>query len=728
MAPTTNDFQAASWWPEFLKIKDTNTWVELARRFNVNVSTLRRAAEDAGLTKVALPRGRKPRSAASVAVHEEPVGKRLAPALAPSETTAVRGPDEILRRLAGKRPDVDVAEAAGVPVAKVKAFRRENSIGPYLRPPPGMTEPPPVGTVVEPSVAPSPTALSPLESIRSRLGTVADQVLAEQIGVTRQVVRTYRLKLGIAAYQGFRFTAGHDARWAGRKPSEPAPYTSQQEVIPFVEVKPTEAPVLKPVAPVAVATLTTATPIHRGRPSKIDAFAHLFGTMSDASIARKAGVTRDAVTKARKRRGIPVWKGEKRWDDEEEKVTLAVDADAASPKREGHETVVPSAKGGEGQEPRSPVDVAMTPAVQAEPSKTDSVVPSAISTRTFRPSKIDAFSSMLGTVLDSVVAKKARVTPEAVRQYRLRHGIPSWSEREKNREAVRTSTVVPPTVPPEPIVASRDDMKGVQAASEALVIPIVEAPLVAEKVAATPKVEPTEAGLADETEPAPKVKKFRWSRIDRYADLVARLPAAKVAKMAGVTVMSIYNYRRTRGIVMVSEPASVAEPVSVVSADRVVTPALPEKPTAPIPDTVEESAAEDLLLAQVEIPVVTTGTKVVEEALPVVEAFPEPAAPGPLEAPLPSSPVSAARIEEIRSAGPAPALLSEGPGVERDVKETAARTGFAVVAKRGEQQRRFAIVAADIADAAVRAMEMLASRTDGSWRVAAIGEIAEILE
>ncbi|TVQ90051.1 MAG: hypothetical protein EA397_13925 [Deltaproteobacteria bacterium] len=108
-----------------------------------------------------------------------------------------------------------------------------------------------------------------------------------------------------------------------------------------------------------------------GKPSKIDAYFDLLGTVPDSQVAELAGVTVNAVSNYRRRRSIP----------------------AFDPSADG------SSKG---------------------PAKSTGR----------RRSKIEDYRELLGTVPDRVVAKKAGVTLNAVSNYRRRRNIPAFDPSE----------------------------------------------------------------------------------------------------------------------------------------------------------------------------------------------------------------------------------------------------------------------------------------------------------
>lgn len=218
-------------------------------------------------------------------------------------------PLDLHRGKMGKMPDADVAAIAGVSVDEVKLYRREHNIAAFLRPPPGaawagpgndartvrLVRPVEAGATWAASapasaVAPPGTApvASPgtLEGQRDRLGRVADQVIADELGLSRRVVGAYRRKLGIEAYDGFRFTPG--SRPTPTRPgggSAPPARSSATPETPPAAREP--GPGLAP----------------SGR-SSIDDYRALLGTVPDSKVAALAGVSRAAVAKYRARRGI----------------------------------------------------------------------------------------------------------------------------------------------------------------------------------------------------------------------------------------------------------------------------------------------------------------------------------------------------------------------------------------------------------------------------------------
>ena len=318
MSTAPEDARSAPWWPELLAIKDTLSYAALSDRFGLPVYALRRALELAGQTKVSMPRGPKPRSS-----------------LAPSATPELPAPDERapldrVRAQVGRIPDAKVAQLAGVPVDEVKAYRREHSIAPFLRPPPSLgiapkVEPPPsprIHTAVsEPVVLrrrvtadgpptatfrrpparlepepepvrsqPAPVLVaSPLAAFHDRLGKVADQVVADEAGIARTKVGDYRRKLGIAAYDGFRHRTG-EARKSPRSNATEDGGPNRSTIEPVVEAAPVERETAEPGS---------------HRVSKLDEHLDIVGVLADAEVASRTGMTSEGVRMYRKRQGIP---------------------------------------------------------------------------------------------------------------------------------------------------------------------------------------------------------------------------------------------------------------------------------------------------------------------------------------------------------------------------------------------------------------------------------------
>ena len=147
-----------------------------------------------------------------------------------------------------------------------------------------------------------------------------------------------------------------------------------------------------------MATEKTTKRTFTGRKSKVDSVAHLVGKVSDRDLAEQIGVTAENVRTWRKRRGI-----EATWHLTETAPAASIAKPKPKPKRKR--------KKGKGSNRRK--------------------------------SKLDPWFSQLGAVPDRVIAEQASVTPENVRAYRKRHGIPSTWRDEAATEDAPTQAAAP---------------------------------------------------------------------------------------------------------------------------------------------------------------------------------------------------------------------------------------------------------------------------------------------
>jgi hypothetical protein len=665
---TIKDIPSAAWWPEFLAVKDSMTWGDLAEKFGVSAIALRKALESTGATKVAQPRGRKPRAV---------------------ETPAA--PDALAR-------------------------------------------------------------------FRSKLGKVADEKIAAKAGVSRNAVGAYRRRLGIPAYDGFRFGGKRGSRGVARA----GHVTAALEAV--------VAPVATP-AVAKVAASTTSGPTRRKRHSVIDAYADMIGKATDSKIAALAGVTPAAVTQYRHRAGIARFVPPKASRSVDHGMTEIVD-----PTHVPAHVVVPPAsnkahaapldayrdriglvadhviaalagvtlgkvgqyrrKAGipayngfrfEKKRPRRPrTEDRPVPASLPSHAKPVAPVPDPASSAGTkrRRSTIDAHVHLLGKVTDAEVAAISGVTAQAVQLYRKRFGIGKFEPSKATAEVVDASvsdigvpgrrhvSAVATQAPASPLDAFRDDMGkvadhviaaragvklsvvgyyrrkmgipaydgfrvakgrrpgGAKAAPvEASLPPVTTLPPVVETglealpaapvgvdVASVPVGPvfdlPPEFDLpapvaADEVlssfPPSVAVRstprKFRPSHIDAYADLVGHAPDAEVARIAGVTREAVRQYRLKRGIPNRTRASTAATPIAPVEVAAIV--------PAPLVDL------SNLI---------------------------------------------------------------------------APRAAFTVRAQAGSRSERFMLVAGDLADAALRCRAAISRRNDGPWIVSAIEKFAETLE
>jgi predicted transcriptional regulator len=482
-----DDIVTASWWSEFLSVKDAMTWTALAVRFGVRAAALRKALESTGATKVAQPRGRKPRvadapevpgslvrfrhrlgkvaddviatqagvSRATVGAYRRKLGLRayegfrfgrkraFASAarvghVTASPATPTASPSRRKRRSAidafadmlGKVTDAKIAALAGVTPAAVTMYRQKLGIGRFVPPKAAMDhgvrevgEPDQALASIVESRAPAPAQVSQLDAFRDELGKVADHVIAAKAGVTLSAVGRYRRKAGIPAYDGFRFEKRRPriAR-AEDRPTPTAPVYIAAGHAPVPAHSPARGPAM------------AAAPSHRryGPRSAIEAHASKLGRVPDAEIAALAGITPDAVKMYRKRHGIARFGASKAF------VT------GPPPDLETGLEALSSAPTGLDDAPATIEPVFELPPEFGLPVPVfaDALPPSVppldpttatLRARTFRASHIDAFAELVGKDSDAEVARIAGVTREAVRQYRLKRGIPN---RQATMEAV----------------------------------------------------------------------------------------------------------------------------------------------------------------------------------------------------------------------------------------------------------------------------------------------------
>ncbi|MBM4389479.1 MAG: hypothetical protein FJ090_00015 [Deltaproteobacteria bacterium] len=176
---------------------------------------------------------------------------------------------------------------------------------------------------------PRPPVDQKLAPFKDKLGKIPDHEIAAQAGVSRTAVVSFRKRMGIKSYEGYKFQPGaapakaaSAAKSAGSKsastkapaskpaaakagPAKPTPARAAPQKAPAskpaaADVKPT--PVAAPK--VAAAPAAPAAKAFHGRKSKLDPYVHLLGKLPDAEIATRAGVTTENVRAYRSRRGI----------------------------------------------------------------------------------------------------------------------------------------------------------------------------------------------------------------------------------------------------------------------------------------------------------------------------------------------------------------------------------------------------------------------------------------
>jgi hypothetical protein len=224
--------------------------------------------------------------------------------------------------------------------------------------------------------------------------------------------------------------------------SSPAPATPAN-----VAASGSRAPTAKVAVPPepAPGAVSGKKPRHRARPgdpiqvvrhSRLDPFLDRIGVLPDEEVARLAGVSSSNVRQYRSRRRIP------------------------APSLRRRSTTLPLFE----RMPAPPTrSAAPTPVAVPSPAPSGSGPASWPPMKIIRTSKMDPFLDMIGITPDAEVAELAGVTPENVRAYRKRRGIPArWrgaagaSPRKTGRGAaappVAPAAPVAPVVPVVPVV------------------------------------------------------------------------------------------------------------------------------------------------------------------------------------------------------------------------------------------------------------------------------------
>jgi hypothetical protein len=134
------------------------------------------------------------------------------------------------------------------------------------------------------AAARTPSSAERLEAFRDEIGKVPDHEIAARAGLKRGVVGEYRRSRGIPAYEGYKFERGHTLARARPRPVDPGAGSPTPIEAPVAEAASTE---------------------RRARRTRLDAHVHLIGVVSDAEVARLAGVTAANVRAWRVRRGVP---------------------------------------------------------------------------------------------------------------------------------------------------------------------------------------------------------------------------------------------------------------------------------------------------------------------------------------------------------------------------------------------------------------------------------------
>lgn len=170
-------------------------------------------------------------------------------------------------------------------------------------------------------------------------------------------------------------------------------------------------------APVEASAVSSARPTAAER---LAAFHDRMGKEADGVIAKEAGIDRRHVVDYRKKHGIGAYDGFR------QAPKGSASSEAAAPVKAAAKGVSKAAAPPAAAKFSAPKAVATKPTPAAEAPKA-----AAKSASRGRPgpraSKLDSFRERLGSISDNEIAKLAGVSAEAVRQYRIRHGIPGVS-------------------------------------------------------------------------------------------------------------------------------------------------------------------------------------------------------------------------------------------------------------------------------------------------------------
>jgi hypothetical protein len=231
----------------------------------------------------------------------------------------------------GKVDDGTIAGLVGVSRGVVGAFRRMLGIPAYegykwstTNLPTGGGRKPKHGTAPH-----APRGDARFDGILDKLGRIPDHEAGSLIGVSAAVVLAYRRKHKIPAYKGYLFQPGHPSH---RTPAEtsrlkaPAAVAKSARhsandalIAPHAQLLGTVADgVLAKQLGIPTNAVSSYRKRHeyrvvgvqargRGRPrgSRLDEFRDIVGFLRDAEVARRSGMTREAVRLYRKRLGIP---------------------------------------------------------------------------------------------------------------------------------------------------------------------------------------------------------------------------------------------------------------------------------------------------------------------------------------------------------------------------------------------------------------------------------------
>ncbi len=391
-------------------------------------------------------------------------------------------------------PTLRTPALAVSPVPKARSL-------PPMKPTPARTPPVPPQARATPAAASTPAPTTPpaaplragkLDGFRHMMGVIPDSEVAHLAGSSVRGVQKHRVKHGIFSPSG---------------PDKP-----EQSAVP-TSSKPRESTSAEPRR---IPRAEIATPIV-GRGSKLDAYAALVGVLEDAEVAAKAGLTRSGVQKYRVARGIPAASTQRAKDSlSTNPATVAPRISNALPPPDTTPSTPIKIPAVAESKPPTPTPTKLTPEKAPRVAEAEKPVPA----RTGR-SKLDGYLDIVGVLLDQEVGRRAGVTDEAVRQFRVKRGIAT---------PVRPT----PAKPATPTVA------------EPAPLPVVTPPVAAPAFAKAP--EPPIVTVVTPVLPAASRRGHRRSKVAAYKDLLGVLPDKLVAERAGVDEDAVRKFRTQRGI------------------------------------------------------------------------------------------------------------------------------------------------------------------------------------
>lgn len=303
-----------------------------------------------------------------------------------------------------------------------------------------------------------------LDAVKHLMGVMADHEIAVLANSTPSIVGRYRRRLGITAYEGYKFGMGQ----------EPPSRKGDEDEVAAVSTP----AVSTPAAPVAATAKAVEPAAKAPSRSKLDAYRDVIGKLPDAEVAAMANVTAEGVRIYRRRHEIPltvtsragrkpkaaaapVSTAASAAERIHKPIVITKELDRAAPAPAAPAPAAPAAvevpvKRGPGRPRKNPLPetaktVAPVAKTVAPPTKKKAPKTVAVKAKAApvasddkkplrRASKLDPFGDFIGSLPDKEVAAMAGVTPENVRAFRRRHDIPAlW--RDENEEAAPAAVV-----------------------------------------------------------------------------------------------------------------------------------------------------------------------------------------------------------------------------------------------------------------------------------------------